>query len=125
MAAGVECYNALRFQGKPVILLSYEGEDTRPEPVREPARRLLEPDQAIRTHHHLKGAPAPEWMVKGVPFLKKRKPTGEAAQPVQLMGGGAGLGTPDARPAVGAGGAGAGQSAGRAAEPVAAHSLVE
>ena len=49
---------------------------------------------------------APDWMTKGVPFVAKKRPTGQAAQPVQLMGGGAGVGTP------GGGGGGAGNPPG-------------
>jgi hypothetical protein len=44
--------------------------------------------------HYLKGMPEADWIANGVPFIKKKTPTGAAAQPVQLMGGGAGIGTP-------------------------------
>jgi len=104
---GVEFYNALRFLKKPVIFLSYEGEGhgfTRYE---------NQYDVMVRMHqfydHHLKGAPAADWMEKGVAFLAKKRPTGAAAQPVTLMGGGAGIGTPMA---AGAGAAGPGAGAG-------------
>jgi len=97
---GVEFYNALRFLKKPVIFLSYEGEGhgfTRYDNQYDVQVRLKQ-----FFDHHLKGAPAADWIANGVPFLKKKTPTGAAAQPVPLMGGGAGIGTPMT------GGAGAG-----------------
>ena len=42
----------------------------------------------------LKGEKPAEWIANGIPFLKKKPPTGAAAQPVQLMGPGGGVGTP-------------------------------
>lgn len=89
---GVEFYNALRFLKKPVIFLSYEGEG------HGFTRYDNQYDVEVRMHqfydHYLKDAPAADWIANGVPFLKKKTPTGEAARPVQLMGGGAGIGTP-------------------------------
>jgi dipeptidyl aminopeptidase/acylaminoacyl peptidase len=100
---GMEFYNALRFLHKPVIFLSYEGEG------HGFTRYDNQYDVEVRMHqffdHYLKGAPAVEWIANGVPFLKKQQPTGEAAQPVQLMGGGAGIGTPNPGAAAGAGAA--------------------
>ena len=65
---GVEYYNTLRRLGKPVILLEYVGEN------HGLARRPNQRDYTVRMKeffdHHLKGAPAPEWMVNGVPRLK-------------------------------------------------------
>jgi prolyl oligopeptidase family protein len=102
---GVEFYNALRFLNKPVIFLSYEGES------HGFARYDNQYDVEVRMHqfydHYLKGAPAAEWIANGVPFIKKKTPTGAAAQPVQLMGGGAGIGTPMAGGASTGGGAAA------------------
>jgi dienelactone hydrolase len=99
---GVEFYNALRFLKKPVIFLSYEGE------AHGYTRYDNQYDVEVRMHqfydHYLKGVPAADWIANGVPFLKKKTPTGAAAQPVQLMGGGAGIGTP----MTGGGGAGGG-----------------
>jgi dipeptidyl aminopeptidase/acylaminoacyl peptidase len=89
---GVEFYNALRFLKKPVIFLSYEGE------AHGFTRYDNQYDVEVRMHqfydHYLKGAPATDWIANGIPFLKKKTPTGAAAQPVQMMGGGAGIGTP-------------------------------
>ena len=103
---GVEFYNALRFLKKPVIFLSYEGE------AHGYTRYDNQYDVEVRMHqfydHYLKDVPAADWIANGVPFIKKKTPTGAAAQPVQLMGGGAGIGTPMTGGATGAGGAGTG-----------------
>ncbi|HXT14440.1 MAG TPA: prolyl oligopeptidase family serine peptidase [Gemmatimonadaceae bacterium] len=89
---GVEFYNALRFLKKPVIFLSYEGEG------HGFSRYDNQYDVEVRMHqfydHYLKDAPAADWIANGVPFLKKKTPTGEAARPVQLIGPGGGIGTP-------------------------------
>ncbi len=65
----VEFYNALRFHEKPAILLSYPGEG---HGLREWANQR---DFQVRMNqffdHHLTGAPAPDWMIRGVPFLEK------------------------------------------------------
>ncbi|MFC1553869.1 prolyl oligopeptidase family serine peptidase [candidate division KSB1 bacterium] len=67
----VEFYNALRFNGKKVIFLSYPGAG---HGLRKPENQL---DFQKRTRefidHYLKDKPAPDWMVKGVPFIKKKK----------------------------------------------------
>jgi dipeptidyl aminopeptidase/acylaminoacyl peptidase len=101
---GVEFYNALRFLQKPVIFLSYEGE------AHGFTRYENQYDVMTRMHqfydHYLKGAPAADWIEHGVPFLAKKRPTGQAAQPVTIMGGGAGIGTPMTGGAGGGGGAG-------------------
>ena len=89
---GVEFYNALRFLKKPVIFLSYEGE------AHGFTRYDNQYDVQVRMHqffdHHLKGMPAPDWMENGLPFIKKKTPTGAAAKPVELIGPGGGIGTP-------------------------------
>ena len=41
-----------------------------------------------------KGEKPVEWIASGIPFIKKKPPTGAAAQPVQLIGPGGGIGTP-------------------------------
>lgn len=89
---GVEFYNALRFLKKPVIFLSYEGEGhgfTRYDNQYDVQVRMKQ-----FYDHYLKGTSEPEWMASGIPFIKKKTPTGAAAQPVQLIGPGGGLGTP-------------------------------
>jgi len=89
---GVEFYNALRFLKKPVIFLSYEGEGhgfTRYDNQYDVQVRMKQ-----FYDHYLKGAPAADWIANGIPFVKKQTPTGAAAQPVQLIGPGGGIGTP-------------------------------
>ncbi|CAN5793120.1 prolyl oligopeptidase family serine peptidase [soil metagenome] len=65
---GVEYYNTLRRHGKPVIMLEYTGENhglARRPNQRDYTRRMKE-----YFDHYLKGAPAPDWMLNGVPRLK-------------------------------------------------------
>ena len=68
---GVEFYLALRRLGKEVYLFVYNGE---PHGLR---RRPNQKDYTIRLEeyfdHYLKGAPAPQWMEKGVPYLEREK----------------------------------------------------
>ncbi|HVL68311.1 MAG TPA: prolyl oligopeptidase family serine peptidase [Vicinamibacterales bacterium] len=65
---GVEYFNTLRRMGKPVIMLEYTGEN------HGLARRPNQRDYTVRMmeffDHYLKGKPAPDWMVNGVPRLK-------------------------------------------------------
>jgi dipeptidyl aminopeptidase/acylaminoacyl peptidase len=65
----VEFYNALRFNGKEVILLSYPGAG---HGLRKYENQI---DFQRRTRqfldHHLRGMPAPEWMTKGRKFIDK------------------------------------------------------
>jgi dipeptidyl aminopeptidase/acylaminoacyl peptidase len=66
---GLEFYNAARRLGKEVILLSYPGENHHlavENNTRDFQKRMKE-----YFDHYLKGKPAPEWMVTGVPFLNK------------------------------------------------------
>jgi dipeptidyl aminopeptidase/acylaminoacyl peptidase len=66
---GLEWYNALRFLEKPVIWLSYPDEG---HGLRKLQNRI---DFQYRLQeffdHHLKGAPAPQWMTDGVPQTDK------------------------------------------------------
>ncbi|HET6572002.1 MAG TPA: prolyl oligopeptidase family serine peptidase [Fimbriiglobus sp.] len=68
---GIEYYLALRRLGKECYLLNYNGE---PHGLR---RKATQRDYTMRMQqffdHHLKGAPAPEWMTKGVPFNERDK----------------------------------------------------
>ncbi len=76
---GVEYYNTLRRLQKPVIMLEYVGEN---HGLRKPANQR---DYTVRMKeffdHHLKGAPAPDWMKKGVPRLKMEEHLKERAKP--------------------------------------------
>jgi len=66
---GIEYYSALRRLEKPCWLLNYNGDEhnlgKRPNMI----------DLTFRMQqffdHYLKGAPAPQWMEKGVPAIKK------------------------------------------------------
>jgi dipeptidyl aminopeptidase/acylaminoacyl peptidase len=66
---GLEFYAAARRLGKKVILLSY------PEEAHHLGRRENQKDFQIRMRqffdHYLKGAPAPRWMIEGVPQTRK------------------------------------------------------
>ena len=68
---GIEYYLALRRLGKEAYLFTYNGE---PHGLR---KRQNQKDYTMRMQqffdHFLKGAPAPEWMVKGIPYLQKDK----------------------------------------------------
>jgi dipeptidyl aminopeptidase/acylaminoacyl peptidase len=68
---GIEYYLALRRLGKEVYMFSYNGE---PHGIR---RRANQKDFTRRMQeffdHYLKGAPAPEWMERGIPYLERDK----------------------------------------------------
>ena len=82
---GMEFYNALRFNGKPVIFLSYPGEGH--------SLSKLENNLDYQTRmaqfygHYLKGEPAAEWMTRGERFIDKSK-----REPIRIR-------VPNARPA--------------------------
>ena len=65
---GIEYFNTLRRMQKPVIMLQYVGEN------HGLAKPVNQRDYSVRMReyfdHYLMGAPAPEWMVSGVPRLK-------------------------------------------------------
>jgi dipeptidyl aminopeptidase/acylaminoacyl peptidase len=65
---GVELFLALRRANKEVYLINYHNE------FHGLRRRADQKDYFRRMHqffdHHLKGAPRPEWMERGVPFLE-------------------------------------------------------
>ncbi|WP_143393048.1 alpha/beta hydrolase family protein [Fimbriiglobus ruber] len=68
---GIEYYLALRRLGKEVYLLNYNGE------LHGLRKKANQRDYTLRMQqffdHHLKGAPAPEWMAKGVPYNERDK----------------------------------------------------
>jgi dipeptidyl aminopeptidase/acylaminoacyl peptidase len=68
---GIEYYLALRRLGKEVYLFSYNGE------FHGLRRRANQKDYAMRLQqyfdHFLKGAPAPEWMERGIPYLERER----------------------------------------------------
>jgi dipeptidyl aminopeptidase/acylaminoacyl peptidase len=76
---GVEYYNTLRRLQKPVIMLQYVGENhglRKPSNMRDYTVRMKE-----YFDHYLKGAPAPDWMTKGVPRLQMEDHLRERAKP--------------------------------------------
>jgi dipeptidyl aminopeptidase/acylaminoacyl peptidase len=68
---GMEFYNALRFNGKPVIFLSYPGEGHSLTKLENQLDYQLRMEQFYG--HHLKGEPKPDWMESGEPFLSKTR----------------------------------------------------
>ncbi|MCX8502357.1 MAG: prolyl oligopeptidase family serine peptidase, partial [Beijerinckiaceae bacterium] len=66
---GIELFLALRRYNKPAWLWSYNGE------LHHLRRRADAKDVARRAwqffDHYLRGAPAPEWMEKGVPYIER------------------------------------------------------
>ncbi len=68
---GIEFYNALRFNGKNVILLSYPGEGHHLSKLENQIDFQERQMQFI--DHYLKGKPAADWMINGLPFIKKKK----------------------------------------------------
>ena len=66
---GIELFLALRRHGKPAWLFNYNGE------FHGLRRRANQKDWSQRMgqffDHYLKGAPAPEWLEKGVPYLER------------------------------------------------------
>ncbi|MCK4464605.1 MAG: S9 family peptidase [Bacteroidales bacterium] len=71
---GIEFFVALRRLNKPVWMLNYNGEK------HGLGKRANQKDFTIRVfqyyNHFLKEAPAPEWMINGIPALKKGKNDG-------------------------------------------------
>jgi dipeptidyl aminopeptidase/acylaminoacyl peptidase len=68
---GIEYYMALRRLGKEVYLFNYNGE--RHGLGKLATRRDYTLRQQQFFDHHLKGAAAPEWMTKGIPFSEREK----------------------------------------------------
>lgn len=66
---GIELFLALRRNGKEAYLMNYNGE------LHGLRRRYDQMDYAVRMKqffdHFLKGAPAPEWMRKGIPYIDR------------------------------------------------------
>jgi dipeptidyl aminopeptidase/acylaminoacyl peptidase len=79
---GIEYFLALRRLGKECYLFNYNGE---PHGLRKKANQR---DYTMRLQqffdHHLKGAPKPEWMEKGIPYLEREK---EKEQWKEVVGG--------------------------------------
>lgn len=77
---GIEFYLSLRRLNKEVYFFNYNGEFhglRRRQNQKDYSRRMFE-----FFNHKLKGAPAPEWMQKGIPFLEREKEKEKYRQPV-------------------------------------------
>jgi calcineurin-like phosphoesterase family protein len=82
---GLEFYNALRFNGKPVIFLSYPGEG---HSLSKLENNLDYQSRMWQFYgHHLRGEPAAAWLTGGERFIDKSK-----RQPIRIN-------VPAARPA--------------------------
>ena len=66
----IEFYNALRFFGKNVILASYPGQGHHLDKLENQIDFQHRMEEFY--DHYLKGKPAPKWMTKGIPYLKKK-----------------------------------------------------
>jgi hypothetical protein len=68
---GIETFVAMRRLGKEVYFINYNND------VHNPASRANQKDMAMRMQqffdHKLRGAPAPDWMKNGIPYLSKGK----------------------------------------------------
>ena len=76
---GIFYFNMLRRLQKPVVMLQYKGEN---HGLRVPANMK---DYTVRMRefldHHLKGKPAPKWLVEGVPQLKMKDHLDDRVKP--------------------------------------------
>ncbi|MBS1542780.1 MAG: S9 family peptidase [Bacteroidetes bacterium] len=71
---GIEMYMAMRRLNKPVWMLNYNGEPH--WPVKRENKIDFQKRMMQFFDHYLKSAPAPEWMIKGVPAIEKGITTG-------------------------------------------------
>ncbi|HUB78810.1 MAG TPA: prolyl oligopeptidase family serine peptidase [Bryobacteraceae bacterium] len=78
----IEFYNAARRAGKPCLMLVYEGEN---HSVAQKANQI---DYHRRINawfdHYLKGAPAEEWMTKGVSVLERERELKSTGNPAAI-----------------------------------------
>lgn len=71
---GIEMFTALRRLGKPVWLLNYNGDEH--NLMKRQNRKDIQRRELQFFDHYLKDAPAPVWMVKGIPATEKGKTWG-------------------------------------------------
>jgi dipeptidyl aminopeptidase/acylaminoacyl peptidase len=76
---GIEYYLALRRLGKECYLFNYNGE------LHGLRKKANQRDYTVRMQeffdHHLKGAPQPEWMAKGIPYQPREKEQAKTLSP--------------------------------------------
>ncbi len=91
---GIEFFVGMRRLGKEVYLIDYNND------VHNPASRANQKDIAMRMQqffdNKLKGAPAPDWMVRGIPYLAKGRD--QLAPPAPAAAGQGGPPQPNPRP---------------------------
>lgn len=81
---GLAMYLALRRLDKPCWMLDYDDEGhgvDKPENIKDLTARSLQ-----FFDHYLKGAPAPQWMIKGIPFKYKNVESGLNLDPTGSCG---------------------------------------
>ena len=66
---GIEFFSALRRLGKEVYMFNYRGEGH--HVLKRPNQKHFTVHMDEFFDHYLKGAPRPEWMDEGVPFLER------------------------------------------------------
>ncbi len=67
----IEMYNAMRFHGKNIILLSYPDEG---HGLSKRANKIDFTKRVIEFFdHYLMDKPAPDWITNGVPFKEKKE----------------------------------------------------
>ena len=71
---GIEMFTALRRLGKPSWLLNYNGDEH--NLIKRQNQKDIQRRQLQFFDHYLKDAPAPEWMVRGIPATEKGKTWG-------------------------------------------------
>jgi dipeptidyl aminopeptidase/acylaminoacyl peptidase len=80
---GIELFSAMRRLGKEAYMVSYNGDGH--NPVKYANKKDIDMKMLQFFGHHLMGEPAPDWMVKGIPFLDKGRdqlrPGGSPASP--------------------------------------------
>ncbi|MDP4148752.1 MAG: prolyl oligopeptidase family serine peptidase [Bacteroidota bacterium] len=94
---GLEFFTALRRLGKKAWMLQYDREDHGEFHKPEQIDCLVRSTQFF--DHYLKGAPAPKWMVEGIPATMKQVDNGLELEPAGVEPG-PGLLTPEAQKAV-------------------------
>jgi len=67
----LEYYNAARYLGKEVIFLSYPGEPH--HLAKEENQKDFQMRMKQYFDHYLKDKPMPDWMAKGIPYVKKKR----------------------------------------------------
>lgn len=75
----VELFTAMRRLGKPCWMLQYDGEDHSLQKTQNIHDFTIR--QMQFWDHYLKGAPAPKWMVEGIPAKLKGIETGYELEP--------------------------------------------